>query len=132
MSLSPSLSDGKTSSSWLSRMRHRDPQAWRRLTELYGPLVYHWGRRHGLSAEDASDLTQEVFSAVSGAIERFLHSPEHGTFRGWLWMITLNKTRDLMRARDKRPEVPGGEAIQRRLLELPDVLSAAVVCFQQG
>ena len=123
MSLSPSLSDGKTSSSWLSRMRQRDPQAWRRLTELYGPLVYHWGRHHGLSAEDASDLTQEVFSAVAGAIERFLHSPEQGTFRGWLWTIARNKLRDHFQRETDREEAVGGTEAWLRLSSIPEIWS---------
>ena len=123
MSLSPSPAESRTSTSWLSRVRHRDPQAWRRLTELYGPLVYHWGRRHGLSAEDASDLTQEVFSAVAGAIERFLHSPEHGTFRGWLWTIARNKLRDHFRRDANREEAAGGTEACLRLASIPEVWS---------
>ena len=120
MSLSPSPTDSKTSTSWLSRMRSRDPQAWRRLTELYGPLVYHWGRRQSLSAEDASDLTQEVFTAVAGAIERFLHSPERGTFRGWLWTIARNKLRDHFRREADREAGAGGTEAWRRLSSIPE------------
>ena len=123
MSLSPSPAESRTSTSWLSRIRHRDPQAWRRLTELYGPLVYHWGRRHGLSAEDASDLTQEVFSAVAGAIERFLHAPERGTFRGWLWTIARNKLCDHFRRVTDREEAAGGTEAWLRLSSLPEVWS---------
>jgi RNA polymerase sigma-70 factor (ECF subfamily) len=123
MSLSPSLSNGKTSSSWLSHMRQRDPQAWRRLTELYGPLVYHWGRRNGLSAEDSSDLTQDVFSAVARAIERFQHSPEHGTFRGWLWTIARNKLRDHFRRDADREAAAGGTEAWLRLSSIPEVWS---------
>ena len=123
MSLSPSQLGSKTSTSWLSRVRQRDPQAWRRLTELYGPLVYHWGRRHGLSAEDASDLTQEVFSAVVGAIERFLHSPEQGTFRGWLWTIARNKLRDHFRREADREAADGGTEACQRLAMIPEIWS---------
>jgi len=101
-------------------MKARDPQAWQRLTELYGPLVYHWGRRHLLSAEDASDLTQEVFSAVAGAIDRFLHSPEHGTFRGWLWTIARNKLRDHFRRAVQREEAAGGTEAWLRLSSVPE------------
>lgn len=101
-------------------MRHRDPEAWRRLTELYGPLVYYWGRRHGLSSEDASDVTQEVFAAVSGAIDRFLYSPEHGTFRGWLWTIARNKLRDHFRRESDREMADGGTAAFQRLVLIPE------------
>lgn len=101
-------------------MRHRDPEAWRRLTELYGPLVYHWGRRHGLSSEDASDVTQEVFAAVSGAIDRFWYSPEQGTFRGWLWTIARNKLRDHFRRESDREMADGGTAAFQRLVLIPE------------
>lgn len=124
MSLSPApLSDNKTSTSWLSRVRHRDPQAWQRLTELYGPLVYHWGRRHSLSSEDASDLTQEVFSAVAGAIDRFLHTPGQGTFRGWLWTIARNKLRDHFRRKGDREAADGGTEAFQRLALIPELWS---------
>ena len=104
-------------------MRQRDPQAWQRLTELYGPLVYHWARRHGLSAEDASDLTQEVFSAVASAIARFLHAPERGTFRGWLWTIARNKLHDHFRREADREEAVGGTQAWLRLSSIPEIWS---------
>lgn len=93
------------------------------MTELYGPLVYHWGRRHGLSAEDASDLAQEVFSAVAGAIERFLHAPERGTFRGWLWTIARNKLRDHFRRTAHREAADGGTEAFQRLSSIPEMWS---------
>jgi RNA polymerase sigma-70 factor (ECF subfamily) len=124
MSLSPSpRADGNTSTSWLNRVRQRDPQAWRRLTELYGPLVYHWGRRQGLSAEDASDVMQEVFTAVAGAVDHFLHSPERGTFRGWLWTIARNKLRDHFRRTSGREQADGGSEAFQRLASIPELWS---------
>ena len=116
-------SENRTSTSWLLRVKARDPQAWQRLTDLYGPLVFHWGRRHGLSPEDAGDLMQEVFSAVATAIDRFLHRPEPGTFRGWLWTIARNKLRDHFRRAANREEAAGGTEAGLRLSSIPEIWS---------
>jgi len=62
---------GATSSSLLERAKARDPQAWERLVELYGPLVYQWCRRWGISATDSQDVVQELFRAVASGIARF-------------------------------------------------------------
>src|SRR5690349_4915302 len=89
-----SHSSGATSPSLLVRLKDCEPQAWERFVDLYGPLIFHWGHRHGLSANDAADVMQEVLAAVSRRIDRFEHSPQRGRFRGWLWTITRNKIRD--------------------------------------
>lgn len=116
-------SENRTSTSWLLRVKSRDPQAWQRLTELYGPLVFHWARRHGLSPEDAGDLMQEVFGAVAVAVERFLHSPGQGTFRGWLWTIARNKLRDHYRQAAHREAAAGGTEAGLRLSSIPEIWS---------
>jgi hypothetical protein len=51
-----------TSSRLLARLRARDAEAWDRLAELYGPLVFYWCRRFGLQDQGAADVLQEVFS----------------------------------------------------------------------
>lgn len=112
-----------TSTSWLRLVKAHDAAAWSRLTELYGPLVFHWGRRQGMSPEDAGDLLQEVFAAVAIAIDRFLHSAERGTFRGWLWTIARNKLRDHFRRTANREEADGGTEAQRRLSAISEVWS---------
>ena len=47
-----------TSLSLLERLRWPEEQEanWRRFVQLYTPLLFHWARRLGLSAEDASEL----------------------------------------------------------------------------
>lgn len=116
----PKPSDQPTSTTWLDAVRTRDPQAWRRLTDLYGPLVFHWGRRHGLSEEDARDLTQDVFSAVASAVDRFLHEPQQGTFRGWLWTIARNKLRDHFRKQAAVAPAEGGTVFLALLAQVPE------------
>ena len=97
-----------TSVSILQRARDGDADGWRRLAQIYGPIVYGWARRCGCQSADAADVMQETFSAVAGAIGRFDHQRDGATFRGWLWTIVRNKLRD--RARAAQDEALGGTA----------------------
>lgn len=112
-------SPGSTSSRLLERVRIQAPGAWERLTGLYGPLVYGWARRAGLRAEDAADVVQEVFLAVSRNLAGFRHGPGD-TFRGWLWTIVQNKVRDLGRRKAGKAEAEGGTDAYQRLVHTPE------------
>lgn len=112
---------GGTSLSLLERVRAADPQAWQRLVHLYSPLIFSWCRRTGLGADDAADVMQDVWHAVSGAIGRFRRSADSGTFRGWLWTITRNKLRDHFRRRSGEAAAEGGSTACARLREVPDL-----------
>ena len=121
MSTRTSANDAhSTSSSLISRVRRKDPAAWARLSELYGPLVYHWCRRTGLPAEDSADVVQDVFRSVSTAIESFHNDRDGDTFRGWLWTITRNKIRDFARYQQGKPQAAGGTDAYAQLIEVPD------------
>ena len=113
----------QTSPTLLQRVRALEPEAWAKLTELYGPLIYSWCRRYGLQAPDAADVFQEVFSAVAAAINRFDHGAKGSTFRGWLWTITRNKIRDFYRRRQNEAGGVGGTAAQLQLMEIPNELT---------
>lgn len=111
---------GLTSPSLLLRVKQREPEAWARLSRIYGPIVYHWSRRCGLPYEDAADIVQEVFGVLARQIEGFRCDRPEDTFRGWLWTIARNKVRDhLRRARD-RVSADGGTAAYQRLQQLAD------------
>ncbi len=90
------------------------------MTELYGPLIYHWCRRAGLRAEDAADLLQDVFQSVLMHIEAFEKTEASGSFRGWLWTITRNRVRDHFKLQAGKAEAAGGTDAHLRLLEVPD------------
>ena len=69
----------------------RDPAdsgAWSEFVALYEPLVYRLARRKGLQDADAKDLCQDVFRAVTGAVDRW--DPGKGSFRGWISQIARN------------------------------------------
>lgn len=116
-----SHTSSSTSTSLLRRVKARDPHAWQRLVNLYGPLVYRWAREAQLQDSDATDVMQEVFQAVSGAIERFRHDRPNDSFRGWLWTITKNKVRDHFRERADRADARGGTTAQLQIEHIPDL-----------
>lgn len=109
-----------TSFSLLALVKKKDAEAWVRLVELYGPIVYGWARHAGLQDSDACDIMQEAFRKASQAIERFRHDRPADTFRGWLWTITRNELHNWFQKRKSQPEAWGGADADRRFLELPD------------
>jgi len=82
-----------------------DQDAWSRFVALYTPLIFYWGRRCGLQAEDASDLTQDVLATLFQKLPEFTYD-HHKSFRAWLRTVTLNHWRDRARRPATRP-LPG-------------------------
>ncbi len=98
-----------TSLSLLQRLKRRnEPAAWKRFVELYAPLIYHWGKGQGLSAQDAADLVQDVLTLLVEKLPRFQYDPTK-KFRGWLRPIQVNRARDYQRRHSHRP-ITGAEA----------------------
>lgn len=91
-------SEPETRVSLLVRLRDTgDVDAWRTFVDLYAPLVYGLGRRHGLQDADAADLTQDVFGTVALAMRSLEYDPRRGRFRGWLYTIARNRLLDFQR-----------------------------------
>ena len=98
----------ETSFSLLNRLRLQpDAESWRRLVDLYTPLIQGWLRRHAVPAADADDLTQEVMAVVVRELPQFNHNQQRGAFRNWLRTITVNRLRVLWRSRQTRPQATG-------------------------
>jgi RNA polymerase sigma-70 factor (ECF subfamily) len=115
----PATASG-TSSSLLSRARNNDPAAWRRLSQLYGPLVYGWVRRAGLAEHDAADVVQDVFQTLFASLDRFAPGQSSDQFRSWLWTIAHRRACDLFRRGKGQPAGVGGTEAQLRLQQLAD------------
>ena len=112
-----------TSMSLLQRARSNDQEAWNRLVQLYGPLVYRWCRRSNLNEDDTADVFQETFRSVSSNLEKFSPQRETGSFRSWLRSIVRSKVVDHFRAANKNPKALGGTDAQMHLASVPDPLA---------
>jgi RNA polymerase sigma-70 factor (ECF subfamily) len=106
--------------SLLERVRANLPEAWEKFAKLYSPLVFAWARRAGLGDQDAADVVQEVWAAVTRGFGTFQKDEAARTFRGWLWAVTRNKLRDYFRDRGGRPAAAGGSTAALRLQAVPD------------
>ncbi|HEX3146692.1 MAG TPA: sigma-70 family RNA polymerase sigma factor [Gemmataceae bacterium] len=111
---------GLTSVSLLHQVRAHDPDAWRRLVQLYSPQVFHWCRRAGLSSDDAADVLQNVFFAVATRVVDFRRDTPQDSFRGWLWGITRFKIADHFRALQGAPAAAGGSTALLNLNQVSD------------
>lgn len=110
-----------TSTSLLRRLREtQDEKAWTRFVDLYGPLIFYWGRQHGLNSTDAADLVQDVMTVLVAKLPAFEYDPRK-RFRGWLRTITLNRLRDAAR---RKAAVPGFES--------PEMLKSQAASGKEG
>jgi RNA polymerase sigma-70 factor, ECF subfamily len=123
------------------------------VAEDYGSTIYTFAYRLTGDADDAWDLTQDVFVRVY----RNLHRYQPGTFDGWLYRITRNLFLDGIRRRRRyrteplpeqewrvpATEEPGpADVVERRTLEArleqglaalsPDFRLAVVLCDIEG
>jgi RNA polymerase sigma-70 factor (ECF subfamily) len=99
-----------------------DETAWRRLVQLYTPLLFYWARRCGQSEDDAADLVQEVFVALVRALPTFQYDPR-GKFRNWLRTLMLNKLRDRKRQQARMNKAVAHRVPERELADVAEVFS---------
>jgi RNA polymerase sigma-70 factor (ECF subfamily) len=109
-----------TSLSLLQRIRDGDESGWRRVVDLYSPLVLFWCRRWGVEGADADDILQEVFKAAAQSIGAFRREKAGDTFRGWLRVIARHRVLAFWRERGRQPEAHGGSEAMLRLENVPD------------
>jgi RNA polymerase sigma-70 factor (ECF subfamily) len=111
--------------SLLERLRRNDAEAWRRLLELYRPLVLFWCARGGVAVDDAEDVTQGVFAGAAAGLHAFRHDRPDDTFRGWLRILTRNHIAlHFRRDRDRVP-AEGGSHAREKLESVADPLAVA-------
>jgi RNA polymerase sigma-70 factor (ECF subfamily) len=114
-----------TSKSLLVKARDRsDHAAWRRLMELYEPLVERWVRPHVAQRADAEDVVQEVLTTLVRDLPRFDHNQRDGAFRAWLRTITVHRLRAYWDRRGAQPAAAGKVDRSDVLAQLADPASA--------
>ncbi|MEM1225304.1 MAG: sigma-70 family RNA polymerase sigma factor [Planctomycetota bacterium] len=104
--------------SLLGRIRDdpHDQVAWREFVDLYGPRVYQWCTRRGLSHDDAQDVTQNVLVKLSRHLKDFRYD-RSGSFRGWLHTVTTNVFNDYLRSLYRRADAAEGGSVVVSKLE---------------
>lgn len=97
-----------------------DAVAWAEFVEIYQPLVFRLARNKGLQPADALDTTQEVFTRVARAIDRWDPDPSKGSFRGWISRIARNLVIEFLRSKNRLPLTADDSAIEELIQRLPD------------
>src|SRR5262249_42610948 len=111
----------ETSPSLLERLRSgTDADAWRRLVDVYTPLLHCWLRRCSVQPTDADDIVQEVLGTLVRELPAFRYDPERGSFRAWLRTIFAHRLQAFFRARQARPQPAGGSEGGHMLEQLAD------------
>ena len=113
-----------TSLGLLERLKDAKPTAsdWRRLHDLYLPLIRKWLSRVPGLRDESNDLAQEVLVVVLRELQSFERRRD-GAFRAWLRQITVNRIRAFLKARHKQPLVGLGEGGHQLLSQLEDANS---------
>ena len=110
-----------TSHSLLERARDPgDGTSWRRLTDLYAPLIRRWVRPYVASRPTPTTCVQDVLAILVREIPGFEHNGRTGAFRAWLQSTTVNRLR--VHWRPARPAA-GGDGILGQLHQLEDPTS---------
>lgn len=110
----------ETSASLLDRLAQSPCDAdWRRLHDLYAPLLGAWLHRAGIPEHDRDDLSQEVLMIVVKKVSEFDHRGP-GAFRSWLRSILSNRIGDYIRSERGRVSADGGSAARDQLEALAD------------
>jgi RNA polymerase sigma-70 factor (ECF subfamily) len=114
----------ETSASLLGRIANAPTDDdWRRLDDLYRPLLRAWMARAGVQASDVDDMVQDVLVVVVREVAGFERRGK-GTFRGWLRTILANRVKDYFRGQKYRPIATGDSDFQAVLDELQSPESA--------
>jgi len=115
----PAMAD--TSLSLLLRLQTAAAEDdWRRLVDLYTPLLQGWLRGHGLVGPDADDLVQDVLKVVVTDLPGFDHTRRPGAFRRWLRTILVHRVRGFWRGRRGKALASGDSDLLLVLDQLED------------
>ena len=99
---------------------HDDREAWAQFVEIYGPLIYRYGRKQGLQDADAADLAQDVLREISKSIVHFRYDPSVGRFRSWLFLIARRVLSRRFETMKRNARGTGDSSVLEQLQQLPE------------
>ncbi|MDZ4852730.1 MAG: sigma-70 family RNA polymerase sigma factor [Pirellulaceae bacterium] len=116
------MSDSITlSQAFLRNLKEMNQDAWRRMVEMFSPVVYAWCRKAGLDGHDSADVVQDVFATISRKIDQFQYNTPQASFRAWLATITRTRLADFFRRRSHQALATGGSAAMDWWSAVPDL-----------
>jgi len=131
------LEDAQLVASLVRRCLAGDAAAWEELVRRYHRRIYNICYRFAASADDAEDLTQEVFIKIYRTLNSY--DLERGSFMTWLAAVTRNLLVDHFRRRkqerltDSLEASPGqGEEGLSLAERLPDAAPSPDARVQSG
>jgi RNA polymerase sigma-70 factor, ECF subfamily len=128
----PSGSLGSTSPSLVDAYRAGDSESWKRLEDIYGPVVYHIFLSR-VAIDDRDDVFQEVFSAAWKNRERFNKVPGRPSFRAWLHRIAANTVLNHRRGKRRHQcAAPVGGEEHREMIEQLTVHDPAMLTADES
>ncbi len=83
----------------IKNIRGGDTESFALIVERYKVQVYNLMYRYSTSAEDAADMTQDVFCRVFERLERYRSQK---SFFAWLYTLALNYAKDWSRKKSNR------------------------------
>ena len=90
--------DVRTRPSLLQRVRDwSDDASWREFFATYSRLIYSMALKHGLTDEEAEEVTQGTMVSVASAIRDFQYNREVGSFKQWIGNQAMWKISDQLR-----------------------------------
>ena len=120
-----------TSRSLLERARDpRDVASWRRLNDLYAPLIRCWVRPYVAQPADADEVVQDVLTTLVREIARFEHNGRAGAFRAWLRNVAVNRLRAHWQTR-QGVQGTGDSAVLEQLHQLEDPNSSLSLAWDE-
>lgn len=96
--------------------RQPNDEDWRRLINIYSPLINRWLCGFGISQSDADDLIQDVFQALLKEIAGFRHNGNPGAFRRWLRTTMVFRLKGFWRDRRTKAQLHGNDSEKILLL----------------
>lgn len=121
MSTSSDRKPDLTSMTLLEAARHEKPGAWDLMARIYGPIVFRYCRKMGLSPDDAPDVVQDVFRKLLKHLPTF-ERQRTGSFRKWLATTTRTTVFDFNAANGDVNDAIGGSAAAEYFQAIPSVL----------
>lgn len=119
--MSESDSSFQTRPSLLLRIRDaQDTASWQMFVDVYGPVLYRYGRHKGLQDADAADLMQEILTEVARCIQTFEYQPERGRFRSWLGVLARRRLGRFLERKRRDVLQTGADTLTESAAAQPD------------